>query len=94
MVSIQIIIAFLIIASRKHYTIDVYTALYVVPMIWFLLDAYHKDINCKDIGISAESLEKQYGVQFKDEMEEQSIESPRVNEQPMTPKGDVHFDKV
>ena len=65
---IQLVVAVLIVAARKHYTIDVFTALYVVPMVWFLLEAYHRDINCREIGLSAESIEAQYGIQCDDEV--------------------------
>ncbi|CAH0481073.1 unnamed protein product [Peronospora belbahrii] len=62
MVSVQITIAFLIVASRKHYTIDVFSALYVVPLIWFTLEAYHKDINNKDSEVTVKSIFDYYGV--------------------------------
>lgn len=102
MVSLQIAIAFLIIAARKHYTLDVFTALYVVPMIWFLLDAYHRDINCKDIGVSAESLQDMYHVNFHDEficdddIDGLSIDLQVVDTNPAatTPKHDATYDKA
>jgi hypothetical protein len=69
MVCTQIAIAFLIVAARKHYTLDVWTALYVVPLLWFFLEAYHKDINCKDEQICSESLKKFYGIDLHEEVE-------------------------
>lgn len=62
MVSVQITIAFLIVASRKHYTIDVFSALYIVPLIWFTLEAYHKDINHKDSEVTVKTIFDHYGV--------------------------------
>lgn len=43
MAAVQLAIAPLIIAARKHYTLDVFTALYTVPLIWFWYDAYFPD---------------------------------------------------
>jgi len=65
----QIVIIFLIVAARKHYTVDVWTALYVVPMLWFTLEAYHKDINHKDETLSAASIQQFYGINI-DSMKE------------------------
>ncbi|CCI40466.1 unnamed protein product [Albugo candida] len=62
MISVQVVIAFLIVAARKHYSIDVFTALYVVPMIWFLLDAYMHDINHKDVIITPKVIHDFYGI--------------------------------
>lgn len=61
-VLVQATTAVLIVAARKHYTVDVFTALYVVPMIWFLLEAYVKDINCRDEKISQQSILKFYDI--------------------------------
>ena len=47
MLCIQIAIAFCIVAARKHYSLDVISALYIVPMIWFLQEAYYNDIKNK-----------------------------------------------
>jgi hypothetical protein len=55
-VAMQTAIAPLIIAARKHYSLDVFTALYVVPMWWTLFDFLSPDPT---------SLEK-YGVEFTD----------------------------
>ncbi|KAL7687286.1 putative sphingomyelin synthase-like domain-containing protein [Plasmopara halstedii] len=62
MVSVQIAIAFLIVASRKHYTLDVFTALYVVPLIWLTQEAYYKDINSKDSEVTVKSIYDFYQV--------------------------------
>lgn len=69
MISVQIAIAFLIVASRKHYTLDVFTALYVVPMLWALHEAYLKDINHKDVQITAKSIHEFYGVDVSEDLE-------------------------
>ena len=53
-IAMQTAIAPLIIAARKHYSLDVFTALYVVPMWWVLYDFLSPD---------PLSLEK-YGVEF------------------------------
>lgn len=62
MVCVQIAIAFLIVASRKHYTLDVYTALYVVPLIWLTQEAYYKDINSKDAEVTVKSIYDFYQI--------------------------------
>ncbi|EGZ30027.1 hypothetical protein PHYSODRAFT_469105 [Phytophthora sojae] len=62
MVCVQIIIAFLIVASRKHYTLDVFSALYIVPLFWLVLEAYHKDINSKDSEVTVKTIYDFYGV--------------------------------
>lgn len=62
MVAIQIAIAFLIVAARKHYTLDVISALYIVPLLWFTQEAYYKDINNKDVEITPESIQQFYGI--------------------------------
>ncbi|KAG3106846.1 hypothetical protein PC121_g108 [Phytophthora cactorum] len=62
MVCVQITIAFLIVASRKHYTLDVFSALYIVPLFWLTLEAYHKDINNKDSEVTVKSIYDFYGV--------------------------------
>ena len=62
MLCIQIAIVFCIIGSRKHYTVDVWTALYVVPMVWFMQEAYHKDINHKDVNISVDEIQRFYHI--------------------------------
>lgn len=36
-VIVQLVLAPLIIASRKHYTLDVMTSLYATPLIWFVI---------------------------------------------------------
>jgi len=41
--SVQAILIFLIIASHKHYTVDLVVALYTVPMVWSLLQYKMKD---------------------------------------------------
>ncbi|POM58476.1 Transmembrane protein [Phytophthora palmivora] len=62
MVSMQIAIAFLIVASRKHYTLDVFSALYIVPLFWVTLEAYHKDINSKDSEVTVKTIYDFYGI--------------------------------
>lgn len=62
MVCVQIIIAFLIVASRKHYTLDVFSALYIVPLFWLVLEAYHKDINSKDSEVTVKTIYDFYGL--------------------------------
>ncbi|KUF92483.1 hypothetical protein AM588_10003927 [Phytophthora nicotianae] len=62
MVLVQITIAFLIVASRKHYTLDVFSALYIVPLFWLALEAYHKDINNKDTEVTVKTIYDFYGI--------------------------------
>ncbi|KAG6572799.1 Transmembrane protein [Phytophthora cinnamomi] len=62
MVCVQIAIAFLIVASRKHYTLDVFSALYIVPLFWLALEAYHKDINSKDTEVTVKTIYDFYGI--------------------------------
>ncbi|RLN76614.1 hypothetical protein BBJ28_00013349 [Nothophytophthora sp. Chile5] len=62
MICVQIAIAFLIVASRKHYTLDVFSALYIVPLFWVTLEAYHKDINSKDTQVTVKTIYDFYGV--------------------------------
>ena len=40
---IQAVLVFLILCSRKHYTVDIVVALYTVPMVWALLQWKLKD---------------------------------------------------
>ena len=61
-VVMQLVIAVLIIMAKKHYTLDVFTALYVVPLLWFILEAYHMDINHKDVGITQATMVSMYGI--------------------------------
>jgi hypothetical protein len=68
MICVQIAIAFLIVASRKHYTLDVFSALYIVPLLWFTHEAYFKDINHKDVEINAESIHRFYGIDISEEL--------------------------
>ncbi len=72
LVAVQITIAFLIVAARKHYSIDVFTALYVVPLIWFTLEAYHKDINNKDVEITPRTIREFYDIDLTEEVEMQT----------------------
>ena len=74
----QTAIAFLIIAARKHYTLDVFTALYVVPMIWFLLEAYHKDINHKDTCVSKETMRLWYNIEIAEDVKGNEDEEESV----------------
>ncbi|ETW00034.1 hypothetical protein H310_07470 [Aphanomyces invadans] len=67
MLVLQIITAFFIVAARKHYSLDVIAALYVVPMVWFLLEAYHKDLNHADAVVSRESIQNAYGLDIPHE---------------------------
>ncbi|RLN55525.1 hypothetical protein BBJ28_00002771 [Nothophytophthora sp. Chile5] len=62
MICVQIAIAFLIVASRKHYTLDVFSALYIVPLFWVTLEAYHKDINSKDTQVTVKTIYDFYGL--------------------------------
>ncbi|CAI5714647.1 unnamed protein product [Hyaloperonospora brassicae] len=73
MVSIQIVIAFLIVASRKHYTLDVYSALYIVPLIWFTLEAYYKDINHKDSEVTVKTIYDFYGVDVSSDADDGAV---------------------
>lgn len=68
MICVQIAIVFLIIASRKHYSLDVFSALYIVPLLWFTQDAYFKDINCKDTKVSAKTIQEFYGVDVSSDL--------------------------
>lgn len=65
---VQIAIAFLIVASRKHYSLDVFTALYVVPLLWITHEAYYKDINHKDVTISAKTIHEFYSVDVSEDV--------------------------
>ena len=69
MACIQTSIAFLIVAARKHYSLDVFTALYVVPLLWFTLEAYHKDINHKDVGVTPRTVRQFYSIETHDDDE-------------------------
>ncbi|KAG9403174.1 hypothetical protein AC1031_006726 [Aphanomyces cochlioides] len=62
MLLMQVAIAFLIVAGRKHYSSDVITALYVVPMVWFMQEAFHYDLNHKDAVVSAETIKSTYNL--------------------------------
>ncbi|DBA04919.1 TPA: hypothetical protein N0F65_006921, partial [Lagenidium giganteum] len=72
MVCVQIAIAFLIVAARKHYSLDVFSALYIVPLLWFTQEAYLKDINNKDVEITPEAIREYYGIDVAEEIELQS----------------------
>ncbi|KAJ0400752.1 hypothetical protein P43SY_005473 [Pythium insidiosum] len=89
MVSIQIAIAFLIVAARKHYSLDVFTALYVVPLLWFFQEAYYFDINNRSVQISAKTIQEFYGVDVSDDVDPQpaSIELESVQ---VTTEDTVH----
>jgi len=65
---VQISIAFLIVAGRKHYSLDVFTALYVVPLLWFTHEAYYKDINHKDVTISVKTIHEFYGIDVSEDV--------------------------
>uniref|UniRef100_K3WU09 Sphingomyelin synthase-like domain-containing protein n=1 Tax=Globisporangium ultimum (strain ATCC 200006 / CBS 805.95 / DAOM BR144) TaxID=431595 RepID=K3WU09_GLOUD len=65
---VQIAIAFLIVASRKHYSLDVFSALYIVPLLWLTHDAYYKDINHKDVGVSVKTIHEFYGIDVSEEV--------------------------
>lgn len=73
MVCVQIAIAFLIVASRKHYTLDVLSALYIVPLFWFTLEAYHKDINHKDSEITVKTIFDYYGIDVSGDANDGSL---------------------
>ena len=93
LVCLQIAIAFLIVAARKHYTLDVLTALYVVPMIWYLLEAYHEDPNNRNIGINVNSIKAYYDVDITadlygvDAEVENPSKSPSLGPAADTPQG-------
>ncbi|OQR96867.1 hypothetical protein THRCLA_07145 [Thraustotheca clavata] len=67
MLCVQIAIAFCIVAARKHYTLDVISALYIIPMAWFLQDAYFHDINHKDEGVNPDNIKKYYNMTMPDQ---------------------------
>ncbi|KAL4099546.1 hypothetical protein PRIC1_007349 [Phytophthora ramorum] len=73
MVCVQIAIAFLIVASRKHYTIDVFSALYIVPLFWLTLEAYHKDINNKDSEVTVKTIYDFYEVDVSSDMTDGAV---------------------
>jgi hypothetical protein len=73
MVCVQIAIAFLIVASRKHYTLDVISALYIVPLIWLTQEAYHKDINNKDSEVTVKTIYDFYGVDVSSDANDGSV---------------------
>ncbi|KAI9911724.1 hypothetical protein PsorP6_009177 [Peronosclerospora sorghi] len=73
MVSMQIVIAFLIVASRKHYTLDVFSALYIVPLFWLTFEAYHKDINNKDTEITVKTIFDFYGIDVSSDANDGSL---------------------
>jgi len=68
MLSVQCAIAFLIVASRKHYSLDVFSALYIVPLLWFTHDAYYKDINHKDVGVSVKTIREFYNIDVSEDV--------------------------
>ncbi|KAF0686786.1 Aste57867_21449 [Aphanomyces stellatus] len=67
MLLLQIAIAFVIVAARKHYTLDVIVALYVVPMVWFIQEAYHCDLNHKDAEVTPAAIKAAYGFDAPDD---------------------------
>ncbi|KAK1947338.1 Phosphatidylinositol:ceramide inositolphosphotransferase 2 [Phytophthora citrophthora] len=73
MVCVQIAIAFLIVASRKHYTLDVFSALYIVPLFWLTFEAYHKDINHKDSEVTVKTIYDFYGVDVSSDANDGSV---------------------
>lgn len=86
MICVQITIAFLIIASRKHYTLDVFSALYIVPLLWLTQEAYLKDINNKDVKITAKSIQEFYGVDISEDLEDHPVGVEDVEQgMPSTP---------
>ncbi|KAF0686787.1 Aste57867_21450 [Aphanomyces stellatus] len=72
MLLFQVVIAFCIVAGRKHYSSDVVTALYVVPMVWFMQEAYMTDLNHKDAVVSPETIKATYGLDVPDDASESS----------------------
>ena len=54
----QISIVPFILAARKHYTVDVFTALYVTPLVFEILWVYFPD---RDTSVD---LAKHYGIRF------------------------------
>ncbi|RLN99867.1 hypothetical protein DYB28_001615 [Aphanomyces astaci] len=80
MLVLQAVTAFFIVAARKHYSLDVISALYVVPMVWFMLEAYHKDLNHKDAVVTREAMRGAYGVDIPDEISADSNLATLVND--------------
>nr|CCA18969.1 conserved hypothetical protein [Albugo laibachii Nc14]CCA24831.1 conserved hypothetical protein [Albugo laibachii Nc14] len=59
---IEMILMSLRIASHSSYSVNAFMSLYVVPMVWFVLDAYVNDINNKDVLMTPEALTRFYGI--------------------------------
>lgn len=55
---LQIAIVPFILAARKHYSVDVFTALYVVPMVFYILAIHFPD---RDTSVD---MAKHYGIRF------------------------------
>ncbi|RLN48646.1 hypothetical protein BBJ29_002544 [Phytophthora kernoviae] len=89
MVCVQIAIAFLIVASRKHYTLDVFSALYIVPLFWVTLEAYHKDINHKDSEVTVKTIYDYYGVDVSSDVNSGSIPLDSVEVTPAAPPSSI-----
>lgn len=91
MVCVQCAIAFLIVAARKHYSLDVFTALYVVPMLWFTHEAYFKDINHKDVQMSVKSIHEFYGLDVSEDVGSTEFHqtTPLESVQVATPEADA-----
>ncbi|CCI42817.1 unnamed protein product [Albugo candida] len=72
---VEVILTSLSIASRKAYSVNAFTTLYVVPMVWFVLDAYVNDINSKDTMTTPEVLNRIYGITENGELTSTSLSS-------------------
>jgi len=59
MILSQIVIIPLILAARKHYSIDVFTALYVVPLVWMTLNSKYPDLD-----VTSATMDSHYGIRF------------------------------
>lgn len=59
MFALQVIIVPFIIAARKHYSVDVFTALYVTPLVFETLDRRFPDLD------SSVELKKNYKISFQ-----------------------------
>lgn len=99
MVSVQCAIAFLIVAARKHYSLDVFTALYVVPLLWFTHEAYFKDINHKDVQVSVKTIHEFYGIDVSEDVggaefhQTTPLESVQVATPEEDPEGNTSFQR-
>eukprot|EP00560_Eucampia_antarctica_P006948 CAMPEP_0197824798 /NCGR_PEP_ID=MMETSP1437-20131217/2007_1 /TAXON_ID=49252 ORGANISM="Eucampia antarctica, Strain CCMP1452" /NCGR_SAMPLE_ID=MMETSP1437 /ASSEMBLY_ACC=CAM_ASM_001096 /LENGTH=284 /DNA_ID=CAMNT_0043424569 /DNA_START=371 /DNA_END=1225 /DNA_ORIENTATION=+ len=59
MVALQVVIVPFILAARKHYSVDIFTALYVTPLVFEMLDRQFPDHE------SSDQLKKMYKISFQ-----------------------------